>query len=354
VAATVEETLGAWLGSRPTALEPSAADDGPAAALLVVRDASDAPDLETDAFPREWRERGFVAACAAAVDGDRLGWLLLGPRSTGRRYLRSELELGCAAARRAAAVLERLRLIGEKAEEARARRQLDELNRMKSEFLAQVAHDLRTPVTAVAWSSRNLLDGLAGELNESQREYLVSVQDAAAHLDNLVTNLLDLSRLERAVVELPLSDFDPAPGVAQAVSSLRPVAAADRVELRVEAGPACRVRGHPDKFVEVLVNILDNAVKYSPPGGVVRLAAAADAAAGRWQLVVSDAGPGLDAGADPFGRFTQGTPSPHSSRKGFGLGLYIVRQYVQLMQGDISGENAAGGGARFTLRLPLA
>jgi two-component system sensor histidine kinase KdpD len=100
------------------------------------------------------------------------------------------------------------------------------------------------------------------------------------------------------------------------------------------------------------VNILDNAVKYSPPGAAVTIQDAV--ADGWWRLQVTDNGPGLSPGADPFGRFTQGAPSPHSARKGFGLGLYIVRQYVQLMHGEVTGDNADGGGARFTVRLPLA
>jgi signal transduction histidine kinase len=352
VAAALEGALDLGLGCRPVSFELSTAGPDAGPDLVVAAGASDAPDLESAEFPDAWRERGFVMACAVRSRDDGFGWLLAGPRRSRRRYLRHEIALVRQAARRAAETLARLQLIARMAEEEQARRQLDELNRMKSDFLAQVAHDLRTPVTSITWSARNLLDGLAGELNEAQRDYLNSVRDAAGHLDTLVANLLDLSRLERAAVELPLAAFDPASSVAAAVSGMRPVAEAARVELVAVTRTGVRVRGNAEKLVEVLVNILDNAVKYSPPGAAVTIQDAV--ADGWWRLQVTDNGPGLSPGADPFGRFTQGAPSPHSARKGFGLGLYIVRQYVQLMHGEVTGDNADGGGARFTVRLPLA
>jgi signal transduction histidine kinase len=352
VGEVVEHAVGRWFACRPVALDFSAANGG-SCGVLAARDATDSPDLEQEPFPAAWNRRGFVAAFAVTVGGNGYGWLLIGPRDSRRRYLRPDLDLGVVCARRVARVLDRLRLIREKTIEAEARRQLDELNRMKSEFLAQVAHDLRTPVTSVIWSNRNLLDGLAGEVTDAQREYLGSVGDAAGHLETLVANLLELSQLERASLTLELSDFDPAGCLDRAASTIRPLAAAAGVTLAVQTEGVPPIHAHPDKLVEILVNILDNAVKYSPPGGVVRLAAADD---GRgWCLItIADSGPGLDGTEDPFECFAQGAPSPHSSRKGFGLGLHIVRQYVNLMHGQVNGGNGNDGGARFKLHLPLA
>lgn len=353
VTVVVEDALARWFGCRPVSLELSTAAGEQADGILAVTGSTDSPDLESMEFPEEWVERGFVAACPVTASGGRYGCLLIGPRQSRRRYLRQDLELCCQCAQRCATLLDRLRLIGEKAEEARARQQLDELNRLKSEFLAQAAHDLRSPVTSVLWSTRNLLDGLAGDLAPAQREYLTSVSDAAGHLETLVTNLLDLSQLENAVTELPLTSFDPKSCLTRSVSSIRPLAEANQVRLDVNIGDAPTVRAHPEKMFEILVNILDNAIKYSPPGGTVRVEACADS--GRWcKVTVTDDGPGLGTLSNPFDRFTQGDPSPHSPLQGFGLGLYIVWQYVHMMNGEVTGENSGEGGARFVLRLPAA
>jgi len=352
VAEVTQAALGRWFICDPVSLDLDATDVGLTAEILAAADATDSPDLEANEFPSEWIERGFVAATSVAVDGLSYGWLLIGPRDSRRRYLRPDLELCRQCSRRVARVLDRLRLIREKAKEAQARQRLDELNRMKSDFLAQVAHDLRTPVTSIIWSTRNMLDGLAGEIGAAQKEYVVSVSDAAGHLDNLVTNLVELSQLEQAATALPLTDFDPGPCIDRAVSTIRPLANAARVALTAETANITPVRANPEKLLEVLVNILDNAVKYAPPGGRVDLTAASGDA---WCTInVTDNGPGLGALANPFERFAQGAPSPHSPSKGFGLGLYIVQQYVDLMAGEVSGGDNNDGGARFTVRLPRA
>jgi signal transduction histidine kinase len=171
---------------------------------LVAPDSSALPEVETAAYPAELAEQQIVLVQPLAWQAQRFGYLLLGGRRTERRYVDSDLEFLRRCADLAANRFHRLQLVRTVVEYAVRRRQLDELNRLKSDFLSRVAHDLRTPLAAVSWSVRNLLDGLAGEVNEKQRTYLGSIGDAVDRLGGLIDTLLDISRLESAAVELPL------------------------------------------------------------------------------------------------------------------------------------------------------
>lgn len=306
----------------------------------------------TEALPEHWRERGFVLGRRFRRPAGPDAALLLGPRRTGRAYVPENIAFLARAVTAAEEAAELLQLQMAAAEEGAARRRLGELNRLKSEFLAQVAHDLRTPVTSVTWTVRNLLDGLAGDLEPRQREYLESARDAMGQLDALVENLVQISRLERAAVALRPEPLDLAPCLEQAVSVVRPLADAGEVVIELAAPAATCAAVDREKLLIVLVNILDNAVKYSPPGGAIEAACRADGAGA--SITVRDHGPGLRDVADPFAKFAQGQGSPHSSRRGFGLGLYVVKQYVELMGGSVGGSTAPGGGAVFELRFPLA
>lgn len=327
--------------------------DGPQASLAAVTGVTSDDDLDDDAFPPAWRRRDYVLARRFRRAGAGDAVILVGPRHSGRRYVPEDLAFLTAATDAAESAWERLHLLRAVAAQTEARQRLDEMNRLKSRFLAQAAHDLRTPVTSVTWSARNLLDGLAGELNPRQREYIDSIRDATGHLDTLVGNLLQVSRLEQATVVPVLADFDLAPRVASAVSSVRPLAESADVAISVDAPEGLRLHADAEKVVEALVNVLDNAIKYSPPGGTIRVTCRADAP-GSASIAVRDEGPGLGDLADPFARYVQGRPSPHSSRHGFGLGLHIVKQYMDMMGGTVWGQDAPTGGAVFTLTLPAA
>jgi signal transduction histidine kinase len=227
---------------------------------------------------------------------------------------------------------------------------MDELSRLKDDFLSRVAHDLRTPVTSLGWSLRNLQDGLAGDLNEKQREYLSSIRDSVDHLAGLVTDLLEISRLEKTRVEVDCVPTDPTGAVRRATSTVAPLGEAKGVVLEKIVGDIFEVQANEDKLTEVLVNLLENAVRYSPRGGTVTIEARP--VDGRTiRISVRDQGPGLGGLADPFGRFVQGKPSQEGGQAGYGLGLAIAREYVELMGGDIEGGDHPEGGAEFSLDL---
>ena len=325
-------------------------------ALSAAPLSTSLPELERSDFPDRLRTAGVVLMQPFLGGDDLEGFVLMGPRKTGRRWVEQDVSFLVASAKIAGGHLERIMLQQAVAEEVLARERFAELNRLKSEFLAQVAHDLRTPVAGIAWSARNLLDGIAGELSPAQAESVRAVALSGGHLDRLVNNLLEISRLDQTTPQLELVPVPVAEVWQGAMDMIRPLAQAKGVQLEIHgcaAAPA--VLGHRDKLMEVAANLLDNAVKYAAPDTLVEVVCH-EPTQGSHAVSVRDRGPGLGGQtvADLLDRFAQGRPSPHSSQKGFGLGLHIVATYLELMGGSLEAEDHAGGGAVFTARLPLA
>jgi len=295
-------------------------------------------------------QAGFVAV-QPLITGEHLhGAVFLGPKVTGRLFISRDLDFLRRVAELAGRRLEEMHLARTVAGEQLKRRQMNELSRLKDDFLSRVAHDLRTPVTSVGWSIRNLSDGLAGDLNPKQKKYLSSIRDAVDHLAGLVTNLLEISRLEKSVVEVACELHDLQRVVQRATGTVDPLAEAKSVKLETKTGGTCEALANEDKLTEVLVNLLENAVRFSPPAGIVTLKVESpdqDTA----RITIRDQGPGLGGLSDPFGRFVQGAPSPDGSGGGYGLGLTIAKEYVELMGGQIRGGDHPGGGAVFTIDL---
>jgi len=254
----------------------------------------------------------------------------------------------------AAAALERMQLVQEVAKEALEREKLRQLERIKSDFFSRVAHDLRTPLTSIRWTVQNLIDGVIGAPDPKHLPHLASVQGASDQLGRLVNNLLDLSRLEDPNAPLTIAPVDLAGIAAESAVALKPVADMRkvRIELRVPAGlPA--VRGDRGKLLDVVSNLLENAVRYSPEDSIIEVSLEGRGPR-RQTLTVRDHGPGLAAEDREriFERFHQSRPSPYSDQRGFGLGLYVVRSYLQLMGGCVTASNHPQGGAQFACELP--
>jgi signal transduction histidine kinase len=308
------------------------------------------PELERDDFPSTLLNHDLVLAQGIWAGEEILGVLLLAPRRTERRYVEPDLETLARATERAGRAVERLRLTQTAAEEALARRQLDELNRLKSDFLSRVAHDLRTPLASIGWSTSNLRDGIAGEVNTAQSDYLGSIQRSVRRLDRMVGNLLEISRLDRGTIELDRQPVKLEAVIEDTTQTLRFLAEEKNITIAVKRqGESRAVLADADTLFEVVVNLLDNALRYSPEGETVSITIG-DLPGGRYGFSVHDSGPGLGT-TDPaslFARFAQGGPSPHARDHGFGLGLHIVRSYVELMNGGVEARNHPGGGAEFT------
>jgi len=322
--------------------------------LLAAPNSTSDPEIETDPFPDVLARAGLVLATPLRGHAETTGLILLGRKQTERRYIEPDLELLHNAASEAGRALERIRLVQTATAEADARRRAEEVDRLKSDFLSRVAHDLRTPLASILWSTDNLLDGIAGPLADHQVEYLRSVKASAGHLNRLVSNLLDISRMEQGRTQLDLAAVDLGDLLAQAALTLKPLAEERDIVLQTDVRDRHPVRGHAEKLLEVVLNLADNAIKFSPRGSVVEIIVER-ASAGRQALSICDRGPGLgDLDAQViFERFRQGDQGHAGQQHGFGLGLYIVKSYVELMHGEVTAANRDGGGAVFTCLLPV-
>lgn len=343
-------------GNLPPEILPALADtlDTLPPRLLAAPNSTSDPEAETDPFPAALADAGLVIATALRGQAGTTGLILLGRKQTERRYIEPDLELLRDAALEAVRALERIQLVQTATAEADARRRAEELDRLKSDFLSRVAHDLRTPLASILWSTDNLLDGIAGPLTDRQAEYLRSVKASAGHLNRLVSNLLDISRLEQGRTQLDLGPVDLGDVLAQAALTLRPLAEEKRIALATDVRDRRPVTGHAEKLLEIVLNLTDNAIKFSPRQSVVEIIVE-PAAGGRQSLSLLDRGPGLgelDAQII-FQRFGQGERSRTAQQHGFGLGLYIVKSYVELMRGEVTASNRDGGGAVFTCLLPV-
>ena len=219
---------------------------------------------------------------------------------------------------------------------------LHELDRAKSEFVANVSHELRTPLTSLKLSVANLLDGVVGEVDPRQRAALERVQGELERLIRLVNQLLEMARLEAGAVEPRRERIELEELAREVVASLEPLAGEHEVRLAVEGAGA--VRADRSMLQRVLLNLLDNAIKFSPPRGTVRVVLSPTG------FRVQDQGPGIETSFlfEPFRQGHQhGVKNP-----GVGLGLAIVRKLVELNQGSVRVESGAAAG--LVVELPSA
>jgi signal transduction histidine kinase len=232
---------------------------------------------------------------------------------------------------------------------------LREVDQLKSDFLGNVSHELRTPLAAVKGYVDNLLDGVAGPLADRPHHYLRRVRDNTDRLGRMVSDLLDLTRIEAGKIELIPRALPVADAIADAVDGLRHLADERRVRLGMDVAVCPPVWADPDRLHQVLTNLLANAIKFTPPGGEVT-ATAGDGAGGLVRLAVEDTGPGIPAAEREriFDKFYQVGRVESERPPGTGLGLTIARHLVELHGGRIWVEDARHAGAAFVLLLPAA
>ena len=239
-------------------------------------------------------------------------------------------------------------------ENARLYGSLQEQDRRKDEFLAMLAHELRNPLAPIAAAADMLKFGTADEGRVRRASEVISRQ--VRHMTSLVDDLLDVSRVTRGLIKLDRALLDPMAIVASAVEQSRPLIAARGHVLEVDgdAGGA-RLLGDANRLVQVLVNLLNNAAKYTPNGGRIALSVARREAA--VCIAVRDDGIGIDAQLLPqvFDLFTQAERSPDRAQGGLGIGLALVRTIVALHGGKVNAHSEGlGQGSVFTVTLEAA
>ena len=226
------------------------------------------------------------------------------------------------------------------------------IERMKNEFVSVVGHELRTPLTSIRGSLGLLAGGIAGELPSEAEQMVRLAVDNTDRLVRLVNDMLELERFDAGRTALDRRPSDLADLAAIAVQAVEALAEAGGVSL-ISTVRGVRLLADPDRVVQALVNLLGNAVKFSPRGGKVTLSAEAR---GHMALIsVADEGPGIPADklASIFERFTQVDSSDARDKGGTGLGLAITRAIVERHGGRIWAENGAAGGATFRFTLPV-
>lgn len=263
-----------------------------------------------------------------------------------------------AVADQAAVALENARLDAEVRAAREEREQaVSGADEAKDRALATLSHDLRSPLNAIDSFAELIEMEIMGPVTDRQREALGRIRMSGRHLLAVLENVLEMARLSAGVVRVDVRTVSLAQVVEEAVLMVRHTAAAREQDLRVEPGPELAVEADPDRLRQVLINLVGNAVKYTPPGGAIRVGTARRESGGRaWGTVsVTDTGPGiprekLSAIFQPYYRIPG---SESDGTEGAGLGLAISRELARQMGGDVEVESEPGRGCTFTVKLPL-
>jgi len=297
--------------------------------------------------------QGFLGV--PLVVGGRIRGVVAVLRGTDSAVADEEEWLLSALADQLAVALENARR-GETAErlEAELKRVADV--RANTERAIQIAgHDLRTPLNSIQGYLELVNSGVFGPLSDRQTEVLGRVQAIAKHLQAVLDDIM--SMVLPSAQEASVREVSAAKIVGQAISLVSPAAQRKRIEIRTRLEEGLRVSCYPDRLRQVLIHLLDNAVKYSPPGTevLVRSSAVQDERGTRCEITVTDQGPGIPIeSAEKAFQPGERLDSPGADPGGTGLGLSIARTLIQFMGGTITLAEGASGGATFVIRLPAA
>ena len=317
---------------------------------LAVPDISRAP---SDAHLNELARAGWRSMLAVPLVRENriLGALVVRRRITGE-FSEQVTDLLETFASQSALAIHNARLFQELALKTH---ELEIASRHKSEFLASMSHELRTPLNAVIGFSEVLLDRLFGEVNDKQVEYLEDIRDSGRHLLELLNEILDLSKVEAGRMELELGDASLREALEHGVAMVRERASRQGLSLDVAVDPGVDVVvADPLRLKQVILNLLTNAVKFTPSGG--RVEARARRVGGEVQVSVEDSGIGIaeDQLERIFESFQQGPRSVSGAAEGTGLGLTLSKRIVELHGGRLWVESRLGHGSTFTFAIPGA
>ncbi len=232
--------------------------------------------------------------------------------------------------------------------------ELVEANHHKTVFLANMSHELRTPLNAILGFSELLVDATNDQFPEAtKKRFLEQINSSGKHLLGLINDILDLSKIEAGQMELRLQMVAVADVMAQVASTVEPLASKKHIELKTGGAEAGQILADEGKLRQMILNLVSNAIKFTPEGGIVSIESAR--AGERLKITVADNGIGI--GPDDiqrvFKEFQQVDSGANRTQQGTGLGLALTRSFAILHGGNVSVESELGKGSRFTIDLPV-
>jgi PAS domain S-box-containing protein len=231
---------------------------------------------------------------------------------------------------------------------------MKQMDQMKNEFVTMVSHELKAPLAAIQQQINVLLEGIAGEINERQQHFLVRAETRAQGLINLINELLDISRIEAGRIVSEQGPLDLVPVLRHVVDFVRPQAEHKGQQIFVETPDSLPcVSADPRNMDEVFINVINNAIKYTPENG--RIDVSADRVGDHVRITVADTGYGIPKEDIPkiFDKFYRVKNEKTRSISGTGLGLPIVKGIVEAHLGTIKVESQLGHGTTFSILLPV-
>jgi signal transduction histidine kinase len=351
--------LGAYAGKGRERLReqfPRKLDPGSVSGIAILEQRTvDCPDIDAPDAPPDTRGfarivgYGSIVATPMVFEGRSIGALWMA-RATRGPFPPKQLALLRTFADQAVIAIQNARLVQEIKEKSR---ELEIASQHKSEFLANMSHELRTPLNAIIGFSEVLRERLFGDVNEKQDDYLKDIHTSGKHLLSLINDILDLSKVEAGRMELEPAAFDVPTAIDNAMTLVRERAQRHGIALSVDvAEGVAEIVADERKFKQILLNLLTNAVKFTPDGGSV--AVLAQRAGDMLEVSVRDTGIGIakDDQEAVFEEFRQVGRHYTNKQEGTGLGLALTRRFVELHGGTIRLESEPGKGSTFTFTIP--
>ncbi len=326
---------------------------------ILDRDIVHIPDISAPEAQREFPDSWLLAqksgvrtilATPLIREGTAIGFILI-RRIEPHPFSDKQIALLKTFADQAVIAIVNVRLFQEIQEK---NQQLEAASRHKSQFLANMSHELRTPLNAIIGFTRLVLRKTEGQIAGLQKDNLQKVLVSSEHLLNLINGVLDLSKVEAGKMEVFAETFKLDEVVRVAVSTVEPMLKDGRVRLVTEVAPEIPpLHTDKSKLKQALLNLLSNSAKFTEKGEIKVSAWSKD---GALKLVVSDTGIGMKPEALNyiFEEFRQADMSTTRKYGGTGLGLALVKKFINLMGGEIVAESEAGKGSKFTITLPIA
>jgi GAF domain-containing protein len=335
---------------------PMRKGEGALGRLAVTREAVEIPDIADEAaYQSHVREllirlgwRSLLAVPLLRED-HLLGGLIVQKNHAGA-FAPGVIALLKTFASQSALAIQNARLFREVQQKSR---ELEAASRHKSEFLANMSHELRTPLNAIIGFSEVLHERMFGEINDKQAEYLADILESGRHLLSLINDILDLSKIEAGRMEVESTEFDLPTAIENTLILVRERAQRHGIVLARKVDERLgMIRADERKVKQVLLNLLSNALKFTPEGG--RIDVQADMRDGAAEISVTDTGVGI-APEDQEAVFEEFRQVGTTAKKveGTGLGLAISRKFIELHGGTIWVQSQVGQGSRFAFTLPL-